>query len=196
MNSRYFKCVARFFLLFAVTPAFAYDFPLSPEAIREAYFLGKQQGGLGAEYLSRYTHAIPELQAGAFGSSARLETPFTQVTARAAKALKYSVQDAVKEFLYKPATVELYLDICYQTEAPPNAVKVKVIQYRKEIAPESSRSSPYYPASDKTTPMPSIGEHLRLEFAADQLQAAELKIAIDTPDGRHAETTFDLDHLR
>jgi hypothetical protein len=196
MKSRYFKLAAALLGLFTAFNLNAYDFPLSPEAIREAYFLGKQQGGLGAEYLSRYIHAIPGLKAGELTSSAKIETPFTQVTERAAKASKYSAQDAQKEFLYKPATVRLYLEICYKPDAPPNAVKIKVVQYRKEIVPQSSASSPYLPASDKSTPTLSVGEHVKLDFAADQFQASELKIEIDTPDGQHAETIFDLDHLR
>jgi hypothetical protein len=189
------------FALFALAllvaqPAASYDYPLSPEAIRDAYFLGTRQTSLGADFLVQYSRVIPELQAGRFTSKATLETPFTQVAIHASKTLGYKAQDAVREFYDKPTVVRLHLDICYKINAPENAVRIKIIQNKKEVFPESSDSSPYYPATDEYTQMPSIGEKVELEFKPNKIESSTLLIVINTPDGQHAETAFDLRTLR
>jgi hypothetical protein len=186
------------FLLATVlsAPAHAYDYPLSPEAIREAYFLGTRQTSLGADFLAAYSHTMLELTVGRFRSKVDIETPFTQVALHTSKTLEYSAQDAVKDFYDKPAIVRIRLDICYQIDAPPNAVKIKIVKNKKEVAPESFESSPYYPATDKNTRVTSIGEQIRLEFRAEKIDSSPLTILVDTPDGQHAETEFALQTLR
>jgi hypothetical protein len=151
---------------------------------------------LGADFLVQYSRVIPELQAGRFTSKATLETPFTQVAIHASKTLGYKAQDAVREFYDKPTVVRLHLDICYKINAPENAVRIKIIQNKKEVFPESSDSSPYYPATDEYTQMPSIGEKVELEFKPNKIESSTLLIVINTPDGQHAETAFDLRTLR
>jgi hypothetical protein len=176
-------------------PAYAYDYPLSPEAIREAYFLGTRQTSLGTDFLAQYTRDVP-LKAGAFTSSVKIETPFSQVALHASRTLGYNAQDAVRDFFDKPALFRIRLDICYKTDAPVNGIKIKVMQNKKEIVADSLDSSPYYPATDKRTHLPSIGEQLRLEFRAEKIDSSPLTILIDTPDGQHAETEFALQTLR
>lgn len=178
------------------SPAGAYDFPLSSTAIREAYFLGRQQASLGANFLAQYNHAIPKLRAGAFVSRVRIETPFSYVAEYSAKKPEYSAQDAVSDFSEKPATFRMYLDICYKSDAPLNSVSIKVIQNKKELVPLSAESSPYYPATDKRHRIPSVGEKVQLEFKAGQIDSSALTVLVDTPDGQHAESEFDLYALR
>src|SRR5579864_6123007 len=84
MNARF----RPFVLLLAVLvarPASGYDFPLSPSAIREAYFLGSRQASLGATFLAEYAHEIPNLKAGAFTSEARIGLAARRVTANGAE---------------------------------------------------------------------------------------------------------------
>jgi len=183
-------------VLLMALPAASYDYPLSPEAIRDAYFLGTRQTSLGADFLGQYSHAIPELKVGRFRSNVAIETPFSQVALHASETLGYSAQDAVKEFHDKPTLVRLHLEICYKIGAPENAVKIKVIQNKKEIFPESYDSSAYYPATDKHTQVSSIGEKVVMEFEPNRIESSTLLIVIDTPDGQHAETVFDMGTLR
>ena len=187
-------CKLAAFLLAMVLalPARAYDYPLTPEAIREAYFLGKHQTSLGATFLAEYGHSIPGLRAGAFVSEARIETPFFHAAEYASRKLEYSAQDAVKDFLDKPAVTRIFLGIYYKSDAPPNAVKITVLQNKKELVPESFESSPYYPATDAYTFIPSVGEQIQLEFRPEKLDSSDLTILIDTPDGQHVKTQFDL----
>jgi hypothetical protein len=124
-------------------PGFAYDYPLSPEAIREAYFLGTRQGGLGAAFLGQYVRSIPELKQGTCTSEARIGTPFLQVADYASKAVNYSAQDAVKHFYDKPAVFRTYLNICYAVKAPPpNSITIRVLQDRKVLVPYRTSGRP------------------------------------------------------
>src|SRR5229473_6687410 len=183
--------------VFLAFPVGAYDdIPHSASAIRDAYFLGTRQGGLTPDILARYAHWIPELKEGSCTSQARLETPFLQVAEYAGKAANYSSQDAVKDFYGKQMGFRVYLDICYKPNAPLNAIKIRVLQNKKEIAPISEESSPYIPRVTKLTTLPANGERVHLEFESSQIDSSALSIRIDTPDKQHAEAAFDLQTLR
>jgi hypothetical protein len=184
--------------LFLAIPLDAYDdTPISENSIRDAYFLGTRQGSLTPEFLARYAHWIPELKDGTICTSqARLETPFLQVADYASTAPNFSSQDAVKQFYGKQMFFRVYLDICYKPNAPLNAIKVKVIQNKKEITPLSAESNPYVPRVDELATLPANGERVRMEFKSNQIDSSALIILIDTPDKQHAEVNFDLQTLR
>jgi hypothetical protein len=177
-------------------PACAYDVPLTENAIRDAYFLGTRQTSLGSAFLAEYTRIIPELSVGGYKSTVTIETPFTQVAVFAGKKLNYSAQDAVKEFSGKPLVFRIHMDILYMLDAPPDAIKFKLIQNKKELTPDSTERSSYFPASDKYTRPPAIGETLQLEFNPSRIDSSTLTILIDASDGQHGETEFDLQSLR
>jgi hypothetical protein len=112
------------------------------------------------------------------------------------KTMNYSAQEAVKDFYEKPLALRIHLVICYEVDAPPDALRIKVIQNRKEITPRSYQSSQYYPATDKYSQTPSIGEEIELEFKGEQFDSSTVTIVIDTPDGQHSETDIELTKLR
>jgi hypothetical protein len=184
--------------LFLSIPLNAYDdTPTSENSIRDAYFLGTRQGSLTPEFLARYAHWIPELKDGTICTSqARLETPFLQVANYASTAPNFSSQDAVEQFYGKQMFFHVYLDICYKPNALLNAIKVKVIQNKKEISPLSAESNPYVPRVDELATLPANGERVRMEFKSNQIDSSTLIILIDTPDKQHAEVNFDLQTLR
>ena len=184
--------------LFLAVPLSAYgDIPASENSIRDAYFLGTRQGSLTPEFLARYSHWIPELKDGTLCTSqARLETPFLQVADYASTAPNFSSQDAVKQFYGKQMFFRVYLDICYKPNAPLNAIKIKVVQNKKEIVPLSAESQPYVPRVTELAALPANGEQVRLEFKSNQIDSSPLLIVIDTPYKQHAEVNFDLQTLR
>ncbi len=102
----------------------------------------------------------------------------------------------MKEFYGKQMVFRVYLDICYKPGAPLNAIKIKVIQNKKEITPLSVESSPYIPGVDELATLPPNGEQVRLEFKSGQIDSSALILRIDTPDKQHAEVEFDLQALR
>jgi hypothetical protein len=174
----------------------AYDYPLTSTAIRDAYFLGRRQGGLGTEFLAEYRHAIPSLRVEEFTSFAQIETPFVQVAAQSSRKLNYSAQDAVEDFRDKPLAFRIHLEICYMPDAPLDAVKIKLIQNRKEIVPDSEDHSGFYPPTDVYTRLPSIGEVVDMKVDAAKIDSSSLTIQIDTPNDQHGRVNFDLQSLR
>jgi hypothetical protein len=190
------KLLALTLCLVTTLPAGAYDYPLSPTAIRDAYFLGRRQGGLGTEFLAEYRQAIPSLRVEEFMSFARIETPFVQVAVQSGQKLNYSAQDAVRDYLDKTLPVRVHLEICYMSDAPPDAIKIKLVQNRKEIVPASVKRAAFYAPTDPYTRVESIGESLDLEFDALKLDGSTLTIYIETPDGRNTPIEFDLQSLR
>jgi hypothetical protein len=80
--------------------------------------------------------------------------------------------------------------------APPDAVKIKLIQNRKEIVPTSVERSAFYPPTDPYTRVPSIGETMNLDVDALKLDGSTLTIHIEAPDGRNTLIEFDLQSLR
>jgi hypothetical protein len=183
--------------LLLALPAGAYDFPLTSNAIRDAYFLGKRQTGLGTDFLAQYSRSIPELKVDPYISRVRIETPFFQVAEQVSRALNYSAQDAVKDFYDKPAVLRMHLEICYEADAPlPNSVRIGVIQKNKPIAALSEKRSAFFPPSDAYTRVPNLGEKVTLEFDPGKLDSSALTIQIHTPDGRHAECVFDMQAIR
>ena len=183
--------------LFLALPVSAYDdIPASASAIRDAYFFGTRPGSLTPDFLARYAHWVPELKQGTCTSQVRLETPFLQIAVYTSKAFNYSSQDAVQQFYGKQIVFRVYLDICYKLNAPLNAIRIKVTQNKKEVAPLSAESSPYVPRITKVATLPANGERVRLEFKSNQIDSSTLTIRIDTPDKQYAEVDFDMQVLR
>jgi hypothetical protein len=177
-------------------PVSAYEYPLTSTAIRDAYFLGRRQGGLGTEFLAEYRHAIPSLRVEEFTSFAKIETPFVQVALQSSRKLNYSAQDAVEDFRDKPLAFRIHLEICYMPDAPPDAVKIKLIQNRKEIVPDSVERSGFYAPADVYTRLGSIGEVVDMKVDAAKIDSSSLTVQIDTPNDQHAQVNFELQSLR
>jgi len=176
-------------------PVCAYDVSLTENSIRDAYFLGTRLGGLNPDFLARYARLVPDLKQGNCTSQARLATPFLEVAEYSRTAPNYSAQGAVKDFSGKPLSFRIYLDVCYRLRAPANAVTVKIMQNKKEVVPNSFESSPYSESTEFGS-LPPNGEHIVLEFTAAKIESSDLTILIDTSDGQHGETKFDLQALR
>jgi hypothetical protein len=189
-----FVCFGVAFVL--AFPMQACDFPLSSSDIREAYFVARQPNV--ADFLGKYMHALPELNVGKeFVTQVRLETPFFQVVDQVSRNPNYSAQDATKDFYEKPMTFYIYLEVCYQIEAPlPYAVEVAVMQNDKEIFPKTDERSGFFPATDPYARSPNLGEKITLAFDPVQFDSSTLTIRIDTPDDQHAKTEFDPRNIR
>ena len=191
------KLLAVIFTLAAALPAPAYDYPLTSTAIRDAYFLGTRQGVLTTQFLASYSHFVSELHEGSCTSEIRLETPFLQVVAYASGVPNYSSQDAVKDFYDKPMKFRMFLNLCYMREAPPpNSVKIKVIQNKKEIAPETDTRLAYAEPINEFSTLPPNGEKVELEFDAGKIDSSTMTIAIDAPNDQHVKVELDLQGLR
>ena len=178
-------------------PAGAYDYPLSSNSIREAYFLGIRQSGLTPAILAPYSQFVPEIHQGSCTSEIRLETPFLQIVAYAGGVPNYSSQDAVKDFYDKPMRLRMFLNLCYMRLAPPpNSVKIRIIQNKKEIVPETDTRLAYAEPVDGLSVLPPNGEKVQLEFEAGKIDSSTCAIVIDTPNDQHVKVELDLQSLR
>jgi hypothetical protein len=191
------RLTALFLGFVLASPGFSFDFPLTDSSIRDAYFLGTRQSGVSPDVLKQYSRGIDELHQGNCISKARIETPFLQIAEYVGSIPNYSAQDAVKELSGRPTKLRVFLDICYMREAPPpNSVKLKFIQNKKEVLPATDVRSAFAERFSETSFLLPNGERAELEFDPKKLDSSTLTILIDTPSGQHAETTFDLQSLR
>ena len=79
---------------------------------------------------------------------------------------------------------------------PPNSIKIKFIQNKKEVLPVTDVRSAYAEPINEYGFLPPNGERAKLEFVPQSLNSSGLTVIIDTPDGQHARTEFDLQSLR
>jgi hypothetical protein len=91
------SAVAVALALLLATPALGFNFPLSDEAIREAYFLGQRRDVSMNEFLARYKKALPVPDSGPQISSVEFLTPFAQVILLSSRRANYSAQQAAQE---------------------------------------------------------------------------------------------------
>jgi hypothetical protein len=201
------------FLLFAALPAPAHEYPLSARAIRDAYFLGKASAGKRAEFLAKYTQQLPMPKTGPHVSRIRLETPYAVVVERTSQTLSnYFAADAEKEFLGKPAVFRLHVQIdltssyAWQISAGPAGVQLRPDDFWRDFAirlvqnaalePRAIRGQPIYSFSGSGGVSVLLGAEVNLEYDAAEIQSAPATVEVDTPDGQHVQTTFDLAKLR
>jgi hypothetical protein len=121
MKSRPYLRFSTLLVVFTIVQfTFGFDCPLSPEAIREAYFLGSGNPDKRAEFFAPYIHHLPEPKSGPNVGSIEVETPFACVVDAVAHApLGYHAPDAEHDFLGKPGCfrvrVEIYFTPTYPT---------------------------------------------------------------------------------
>src|SRR5262249_45519368 len=81
--------------LIAASPLFAFDTPLSEQAVREAYFLGQRRDDSLARLLDKYTKYLDAPRSGPHIASMTFFTPFALVAQLSSQhAAGYSAQQA------------------------------------------------------------------------------------------------------
>jgi hypothetical protein len=180
----------------------AYQQPLSPESVREAYFLGRQTEQADA-FLLRYTQT-PFSRLDEQIDVARIEllTPYAQIVR--ASRMDMANQNAVdvdqeyparvlpllvRVWFYPPASYVGPFD-SFDVLARKSSVAVS---QSHALAPQQSTFTTLY-SSSKDGHWPA-GLELDLTFDAKQFRDVPMHVAISTPDGQHTEATFDLSQL-
>jgi hypothetical protein len=195
-----------FLALALVQLALGFDYPLSPEAIREAYFLGNGNPEKRAEFFAKYTHHLPMPKDGPNIASIEVDTPFACVVdAVAHKLLGYHAPDAEHDFLGKPGCFRVRVEIYFTPTYPDPTATAPVLgdfwrdfkvhlKQDTDIAPRSAQGQPIY--SDQTI-SGYRGADLLLDYDVKKInQATPVTIEVIVPGGHEAETTFDLGSLR
>src|SRR5277367_3313649 len=114
------KAIARWGLsvlllaLMIAQPALAFDYPLSPEAIREAYFLAKENPDKKQAFFEDYRHHLPVPKSGADVALIEVETPFACVVdAISQTPMTYHAPDAEQDYLGKPGQFRVHVEIYF-----------------------------------------------------------------------------------
>lgn len=196
-------------LLLVALPAFAYEYPLSHDAIREAYFLGSGQKGKDANFYDQYSRSLGDPKKDPPGSFITISTPYLQIAEHSRDTANYHAQDAGEEFFEKPAQFRVFLDAYYKpvkqagseaakadTSDSLRGLRIKLIQHKKEIAWRVVEIWPDYPFHDAQTGAERDGEHVELACDAAKIDSSLLTIKIELPDGQHFEAEFDLAEIK
>jgi hypothetical protein len=110
MNSHMTSLSALAVSLLLIPLAFAFDTPLSPEAVREAYFLGQHNDQSTLSFFSQYVKTLPAPDKGAYISEVEIYTPYAQIIeASRRRTGSYSAQQA--ELDYRHHHDRLYVRI-------------------------------------------------------------------------------------
>jgi len=201
-----------FLLAFAIVlPGCAYEYPLSSDAIREAYFLGSGQKGKDADFYAQYSHSLGDPEKDPPGSIVTIHTPYLQIAEHSRDTANYHAQDAEKDFFEKPAEFRVFLDAYYKPVGraasdaskaesegsdPLRGLKIKLIQHKKEIAWRVVESTPFFPFHNAKTGAERDGEHVELACDAVMIDSSVLTIKIEMPDGQDFATEFDLTEIK
>jgi hypothetical protein len=191
-------------------PTRAFEYPLSDEQIREAYFIGKENPDRMRAFFEPYRHTFPTSKSGPHIGLIEIETPFALIADQVSRTgLTYHAPDAVEEYLGKPEQLRVHVEIYFTLTYPSSNVdlnnpepfwedfKVSMRQ-KSEIPSLKTVGRPLWSDADGTGPYPAItGAIIDLDYDMERIDSyADAKVTVDTPDGQHVKTTFDLGRLQ
>ena len=193
----------------------AYERDLNTYAIREAFFLGKDNTFHSADFLKDYAQSFPVPPQGVHIASIEISTPFKQVADRARRAPDgYSPMQAESEYrhlpprlavevtllltpsfpAHTPYTIPTYGPIYFRDPDFWRQFDIKLLQ-QGEVAPVARRGLPLYNCSFEGGCW-LTGAVVTVEFDPDQVASRAARIAVQSPDGQRVEAEFDLARLR
>jgi hypothetical protein len=206
-------------LLACAQPLFAFQTPLSEEAIREAYFLGQRHDQSLTRALEKYTQYFPIPDYGPQIISVTYLTPFAQaVLASSNHGGSYSAQQARLDHRHQPETVQIQVAIRFTDSYPaliPSETgatranraalvprpsdfwrdfQVSVFDGEKLLEPASQEGRPDYTCAEGGCFL--IGATILLDFTAEAFAKQDVTVQIDPPEGDQFVTSLDLSALR
>jgi hypothetical protein len=102
MHSRIASSSALTVCLLVIPSALAFDSPLSPEAIREAYFLGQHNDQSTLSFFNPYFRVLPKPDSGPYIAEVEVYTPYAQIIeASRRRSMGYSAQQAEQDYRHR-----------------------------------------------------------------------------------------------
>jgi hypothetical protein len=200
--------------------SFAFDTPLSDQAVREAYFLGQRRDESLARFLDKYTRVLPPPKTGPHISAVTFFTPFALVAQLSSEhSTGYSAQQAALDHRGQQETVKVIVQILLTDSYPAyiprptgsrsgssvgfaprpynfwKDFQVQVFIGDKTLEPFSSSGEPDYICSENGG-CTLIGATLQFEFAAEDFATDSATIDVNPPEGDAVSVDFDLSSLR
>jgi len=204
-----------------ITPSsFAFDTPLSDQAVREAYFLGQRRDAKTAEFLEKYRHHLAIPESGPWVSTVEILTPYAEaVELSRQRSIGYSAQDAAQDYRKNAAYIRVTITIEFtnaygeliqektsQRSGSPNAFSVRPPSFWKDfsyrlfdgddvVEPLEMHGTATYRSVDDGTVM--TGAQIVLLYDAEKISSsADAAVVVDIPDHPQVVAPFDLATLR
>jgi hypothetical protein len=230
MKSRPKPSVQRFLLAFVLSIASAqtspaYEVPLTPAGLHEAYILGQRNDQATASSLGPYLQQLTDNSQAPHISEIEILTPFAQVVDLSRRNTSgYTEEQAARDYHQRGDTVVvrilLMLPAAYpkpdtglsQTPPPPpqppapstalqpenfwQNFRFETKQHGKTIPTRFIRNKPIYSTPTKDTPGVLDGATVWLEYDAKDVASEETVVEVTTPDSKTIHATFDLKKLR
>ena len=207
-------------VLLATQPVFAFDSPLSEEAVRQAYFLGQRRDDTMTRALDKYTYYLDPPEAGPDIASVTFLTPFAiAVQSSSQHSSGYSAQQAQIDHRAQKETVKIIVDILL-TKSYSNVIvrptskrsnsptgfaprpydfwkdfDVQTSVDEKTVRPFTSSGHPNVQCSDQGG-CDLTGATIELEFLADSFTSTSATVLVTPPEGQPVQVDFDLTALR
>jgi len=206
--------------LILLTPStFAFDTPLSDEAVREAYFLGQRRDETMAALLNKYTKFLSPPKTGPHIYSVTFFTPFALLVQQSSQHTSgYSAQQAALDHRDQGEFVRIVVQIQLTDSYGPYIVRptgsrsgspkgfvprpydfwkdfdVQVFSKDQKLEPFSSSGQPDLLCDEGGCTL--TGATLQFDFSAEDFPSGSAIIDINPPEGDPLSVDFDLDHLR
>jgi hypothetical protein len=204
-----------------LTPSsFAFDTPLSDQAVREAYFLGQRHDETMATFLNKYTKYLEAPKSGPDIASITFWTPFALLVQQSSEHTSgYSAQQAALDHRDQGEFVRIIVQIQLTNSYAAYIVRptgsrsgspngfvprpydfwkdfdVQVSSDEKKLKPFSSSGHPNLICSDDGG-CEVTGATLWFDFSAEDFASGSATIEVLPPEGDPVSVDFDLDHLR
>jgi hypothetical protein len=200
----------------------AYDVPLTPPAVHDAWVLGQRNDQATAEFLVPYSKQVTNTApTGPHIAEIEVLTPFAQVVDKSRKNLSdYTEPQAVQDYRQRGDTVVVRIRLMLpgafpESERSPQAPSASpaqkatlrpenfwknfqftVKQGEKTLTPRSIQNKPVYSAATNSAPSTLDGQMVWLEFEAKNVASDEILVEVTTPEAKTVAMNFDLKKLR
>ena len=200
--------------------SFAFDTPLSDQAVREAYFLGQRRDETMAAFLNKYSKYLEAPKTGPHVASVTFFTPFALLVQQSSQHTSgYSAQQAALDHRDQPEFVRIIVQIQLTNSYGAYIIRptisrsgssagfvprpydfwkdfdVQVSSKDQNLQPFSSSGQPdvlcSYEGGCELT-----GATLQFDFNAEDFASGSAVIEVIPPEGDPLSVDFDLGHLR
>jgi hypothetical protein len=200
--------------------SFAFDTPLSDQAVREAYFLGQRGDETMAAFLNKYTKYLEAPKTGPDIASVTVFTPFALLVQQSSqRSSGYSAQQAALDHRDQGEFVRIIVQIQLTNSYAAYIVRptgtrsgspngfvprpydfwkdfdVKVFSDDKKLRAFSSSGQPNLLCADEGG-CELTGATLWFDFSAADFASGSATVDVVPPEGDPVSIDFDLDHLR
>ena len=177
---------------------FAYDHPLTDEAVRDAYFLGQDLDRCN-EFLAEYTQSLRVPNSGPQVAEIELLTPYAQVVEVSHEhPMGYSAQQAAADYKKRGDSIQVRVKVLFTPTYTGSDdfwrdVSVGLVQ-KKHMAATGVSAQLLY-TSDTDGGSWVIGANVFVEFSVTGVESDSVDVEVIPPGGAGVRATFDLGRL-